>query len=384
MKKFLTLMSILLVLCFVLAACGEHAVTETETETDVVTETETEAETEENVYMKRSYTMADAEGLYKPLGRTTMMGTSQTCDWTASGAEFLADCQGDVKIVFTSTGTHHLTIVVDGEVTKDFEVTSGTKAYTIAKDLTPGLHTVRIVAQYAYTKAALDRIEITGVLREVEESDVYIEFIGDSITCGSGLSSTGSNDGTLAYSYIAANLLGVDYSICSNGGMGVAFSGDGGTNVVDNVYPFQNAKRDDTLYTPTRTPSLIVINLHTNDNWQWYSQAKNKTDHEVFNYKNFDTAFEKLIVTLDDLYGEKEIPILFVFGCMANSSYTMATDRIYHLIEKEYVPAGYDIETVTLTTDRSGKSSHPAPAGAQKQGEELAAHIQKIYADLFN
>jgi len=381
MKKFLNFISILLAFCFVLASCGEAAATETETETDVVTETETE--TEEGVYMKRSYTMADAAGLYKPLGRTAMLGASQTCDWTASGAEFLADCQGDVKIIFTSTGTHHLTIVVDGEVTKDFAVTSGSKAYTIAKDLAPGLHTIRIVAQYAYTKATLDRIEITGVLQKVEESDVYIEFIGDSITCGSGLSSDGTNDGTLAYSYIAADLLGVDYSICCNGGMGVAFSGGDGTNVVNNVYPFQNAKRDDTLYTPTRTPSLIVINLHTNDNWQWYSQAKNKTDHEVFNYKNFDAAFENLILTLDDLYGEKEIPILFVFGCMANSSYTMATDRICKLIEEEYLPAGYDMEIVTLTTDRTGSSSHPAPAGAKKQGEELAAHIREIYGDLF-
>jgi len=30
------------------------------------------------------------------------------------------------------------------------------------------------------------------------------------------------------------------------------------------------------------------------------------------------------------------------------------------------------------------EGAQPAPAGAKKQGEELAAHIQKVYADLFN
>lgn len=381
MKRLLGLILILL-LCLTLGSCGT-AVGETEAKTDNVTENETAAETEENVYVKRSYTMADAEGLYRPLGRTAMLETSQTCDWTASGAEFLADCQGDVNMVFTALGEICLTIVVDGQVTKDFAVKAGTNSYTIAKDLTPGLHTIRIVAQYAYTRASLDKIEITGVLEKAKPSKAYIEFIGDSVTCGSGLSTDGSQDGTKAYAYVAADILDAEYSICANGGMGIAFSRDDGTNVVANVYPYQNAKRDNTPYTPTRTPSLIVINLHTNDNWQWYSQVKNKTDDAIFNYENFDAAFDKFIGTIDDLYGEKKISMLFVFGCMANPSYTVATDRVCKLIEEKYVPDGYDMEIVTLTTDRSGASSHPAAAGAQKQGEELAAHIQHMYPWLF-
>lgn len=128
MKRFLSLILILL-LCLTSGSCGT-AEGETETKTEIVTENETAAETEENVYVKRSYTMADAEGLYRPLGRTAMLGTSQTCDWTASGAEFLADCQGDVNMVFSSLGEICLTIVVDGQVTKDFAVKAGTNSYT--------------------------------------------------------------------------------------------------------------------------------------------------------------------------------------------------------------------------------------------------------------
>ncbi len=381
MKSFLSLILSLL-LCLMLGACGTVE-TETETDTDIISETETVAQTKENIYVKRTYTMAEAEGLYRPLGRTAMIGTSQTCDWTASGAEFLADCQGEVKIGFTALGKVCLTVVVDGQETKDFAVEAGTKSYTVAKDLAPGLHTIRIVAQYSYTRASLDKIEITGVLEKATPSKTYIEFIGDSVTCGSGLATDGSQDGTKAYAYVAADILGVDYSICANGGMGIAFSGDDGTNVVDNVYPFQNAKRDNTPYTPTRTPSLVVINLHTNDNWQWYSNVKNKTDDARFNYENFDAAFDKLIGTIDDLYGEKKSSMLFVFGCMANPSYTVATDRVCKLVEEKYRPAGYDMEIVTLTTDRSGLSSHPAAKGAQKQGEELAVHIQNLYPWLF-
>ena len=188
------------------------------------------------------------------------------------------------------------------------------------------------------------------------------------------------NDGTLTYAYVAIDQLDVDYSIMANGGMGFAFAADM-ENLINLRYMYQCDKRNTDPYVPTRTPDLIVINLHTNDNYQWY--LKKNPDKTVF-YEAFDKEVDTLLASIDQLYGEKKVPILFVFGCMATSAYTDATDRLQTLIKTKYIPAGYDIETVTLTTDRSGSASHPTVAGAKKQGDELAAYIKSTYYYMFN
>ena len=69
--------------------------------------------------------------------------------------------------------------------------------------------------------------------------------------------------------------------------------------------------------------------------------------------------------------------MLFVFGCMAKEGYTRATERSQYLLENNY--ADYDIKIVTLTTDRTGLSSHPSAAGAETQANELVAFIRENY-----
>lgn len=407
MKRFLSVICLLLTLCMVLPACGDAVETdgvdlgdytedpESESETEAE-ETEPEAETEaeetepeEEIYMERTYTMKDAEGLFNPLGRTAMVGTSLTVDWTGAGAAFSAECKGDFKMTFNAgSNSIYLRVEVDGKITKNFKVNKGTGTYVIAEDLEEGLHNIRIVSEPGYGRwncSELMSVTLTGKLREEKPKDVYIEVIGDSITHGAGLSSMldgngkNMNDGTLTYAYVAIDQLDVDYSIMANGGMGFAFAADM-ENLVNLRYMYQCDKRNTDPYVPTRTPDLIVINLHTNDNYQWY--LKKNPDKTVF-YEAFDKEVDTLLASIDQLYGEKKVPILFVFGCMATSSYTTATDRLHELIKTKYIPAGYDIETVTLTTDRSGSASHPTVAGAQKQGDELADYIRDTYYYMF-
>ena len=90
-----------------------------------------------------------------------------------------------------------------------------------------------------------------------------------------------------------------------------------------------------------------------------------------------------MIMTFTNLYG-KDVPMLFVFGCMANPSYENATLRSKELIKLKYVPDGYDMKIAQLTTNREGNASHPNEAGAKIQGAELAAFIKVTYPDLFN
>ena len=401
MKKFLSALCLVLSVCMLLPACGGPVSTETDSETDAATETqaptETETETEEEtesyeeIYMERTYTMADAEGLYNPLGRVAKKGTGITVDWTGAGAAFSAECKGDFSITFNAgSNSIYLRVEVDGTITKNFKVNKGTGTYVIAAGLEEGLHNIRIVSESGYGRwnsSELLSVTLTGKLLKEKPKDIYIEVIGDSITHGAGLSSMldgngkNMNDGTLTYAYVAIDQLDVDYSIMANGGMGFAFAADM-ENLVNLRYMLQCDKREDGApYVPVRTPDLIVINLHTNDNYQWH--LKKNPDKSVFN-EAFDKEVDTLLASFDQLYGEKKVPILFVFGCMATSAYTVATDRLHELIKTKYIPAGYDIETVTLTTDRSGSASHPTVAGAKVQGDELAAFIKDTYYYMFD
>lgn len=406
MKKLVSIVCLLLTICLVFPACGEPVETtpvdtsgETENETQAPTETEseTEGEPEEEIYVERTYTMKDAEGLFNPLGRTAMVGAALTVDWTGAGAAFSAECKGDFSITFkASSSTMYLRIEVDGKITKNFKVEKGTGTYVIAKDLEEGLHNIRIVSESGYGSwncSELLSVTLTGKLREEKPKDIYIEVIGDSITHGAGLSamtnSSGShlNDGTLTYAYVAIDQLDVDYSILANGGMGFAFSSNE-ENLVNLKYMYQCDKRGTDPYVPTRTPDLIVINLHTNDNYQWYLKVNKATDMSTVTDAKFNEAFDaevdELLASFDQLYGEKKVPILFVFGCMATNLYTQATDRLQELIKTKYIPAGYDVEMVTLTTDRTGAASHPTVAGAKVQGDELAAFIKSTYYYMFD
>ena len=128
---------------------------------------------------------------------------------------------------------------------------------------------------------------------------------------------------------------------------------------------------------------MIIVNLGTNDNWQWYKQANNQLDHETFNYENFDAGMKTFIENLDKIHGEKEVPILFVFGCTTVDSRKIATDRMQELITDVYVPAGYDIKMAFLPNNRDGKDGHPDAKGGQLQGDALAEFLKTNYPEIF-
>ncbi len=390
LSRFLAL--VLILPCTV--ACNNTSETKAETESDSISESEsstesnTTADSEEETtvtdpYQKTTYTMKEAVGLYKPLGRTAIYGSSLTCDFPASGAEFKVDCRGDITINFTAEKDgQKLSVYIDGTFSREIVLSKGVSTYTVAETLSEGEHTIRVVAQYAYTTNTLNKIVLNGQLLPAEEKEVYIEFIGASSISGYGLSPTNENDATRSISYTAIELLDVDYSLFGMGGMGIAYSATA-DHTVNNKYPYQSINRNKDEYAPTRTPDIIVFNLGQNDNYQWYTQAQNNINHEKFNYETFDAAVAEFIGTLDKLYGEKKIPLVFVSGIITQESRSVATKRLEELINTVYVPAGYDILICPVTTDRSGYNSHSTPAGAKKQGEELADFIRKNFPRWF-
>ncbi len=324
------------------------------------------------------------EGKAKLFGRTIYIGDAVSLDTVAAGMEANLYCLGDISVNFTASEAAQIEITVDGDKTEHYLIHAGTADYVIATGLAEGNHTVRIVQEIGRIASdlTLNSIDVTGFAKETPESELFIEFIGDSITEGCGLYMDGEtvyNDATATYAYQAIQALNADYSIAAKGGSAYMYAGSADNNFAQ-IFPYRNYSKDKTeVYTPARVPNLIVLNLGQNDNWQTYIGT-----HEYVQ-ADFDANFATVIDTIYATYGrqaEKDIPILFVFGCMENPACHAVTDHIKADLIPQYVANGYDFKQVVLTTDRTGYSSHPSVGGGAVQGAELATFIKENYASL--
>ena len=313
----------------------------------------------------------------KLLGRSGFIGGKLTADHAASGISLALECEGYVGLNITTAKAIKLSVTVDGTTKKNVTVGAGTSNLTVAENLSIGTHTVEIINETGLSQGSqvdFNSISINGSVCDAPDNSAYlIEFIGDSITAGYGLSATDGNhhDATLSYAYLTAATLGVDYSILAQSGMGIVY-GYGEDNFFEKVYPYANYNRGATAFSPARTPNIVVINLNTNDNSLWTAGD---------DYTTYDAKFGEMIDTITVQYG-KNVPMLFVFGCMANEAKTKATDRSLYLIENVYnAENGYDIKVTTLSASKDGKDGHPTVEGAKTQAKELVAFIKENYED---
>lgn len=195
-------------------------------------------------------------------------------DWTCSGIEFIANITeaSDITVTASSTAPCYFKAYVDGALWKngdsDYYTVSG-ESTIVLKHLSVGTHTVRLIKVTGYTlaQAELREIEVCGSIRPTEDKELYIEFLGDSISCGWGVVGThdggyASQDGTFAYPYLVAEALNADYSIMGLSGRGVIH----GTDLnFDKDYLTTSPLRSAAEYGFERQADLVVINLGTND-----------------------------------------------------------------------------------------------------------------------
>ena len=363
--------------------------------------------------MKVEYTEI-SELPYKALGRTQIVGDALAADWSGAGIEFEANCIGNVYVNINAPYARLFTVVVDGVEYKDIPLSMGNNL--IAQNLPYGKHSFKIMNQAGYNGI----IEINGVtirgeyLDAPDYSELFIEFIGDSITHGAGLGSPdyseGINDGTLTYAFLAAKELGADYTIMANGGMGVLWGADyaeDNLNCSMKKYPYLNdSKRGDALYTGyMRAADLVVIGLSTNDNFrfsQQYTAEKNAfkaanptasaeaieahmTEFVESKMALLKAELEKLIAEIEKNHS-KDVPIILARGMMEYDDPIYLTSVTYmtKFIEEDWHGQYGDhvIKVAHLTPDRTGVGGHPKREGAAKQGAELAEFIRTEFPEL--
>lgn len=349
-------------------------------------------------YSEKTVYPADVLEQLKIYGRSAVIEKSVTCDWTASGIEFCADCKGDIYLDMTTTVETYLTVYLDGTRVDDvnynydtnkregntFYLDKGSHRVQIASDLEPGLHTVRVLRQNRKGNTSVDAIVLSGELRErPADKELFIEFIGDSTTCGQaclGINKTDDRDnaetteGTSAYAYMVAQALGADYSMISISGIGF-FRGSVDYPMTD-VYPCISYLRDHTQkdFVPTRKPDAVVVNLGEND------ETRIKTDQAAF-----CDSVRDLISQIHANYTE-ETPIVFCYHSTMQGK--IAPDLIQSVID-EKGGADSGLYSIVMTTDKSpitpnyhthngAPGNHPTVEQHQKQANTLTAFLKEI------
>lgn len=258
----------------------------------------------------------------KPLGRTYIYKNILWCALSGTGAECkFKGTEAKVTIVgdniaesaneegnYARIGIYVNDELVVKSMIKEKEVTFQVFKSSESKEVT--LRIIKL-SEAPMSTIGIKNIEVSSEegIKPSDKKDKYIEFIGDSITCGYGVDdenyehhfSTETEDVTKAYAYKTAKNLDVDYSMVSYSGYGI-ISGYTGTEeqnkkeLLPKYYEkvgyshgyFGGDLEVESLEWDFKSnqPDLVVINLGTND-YSYCQEDKDKRSKFTEKYTEF-------------------------------------------------------------------------------------------------
>lgn len=335
------------------------------------------ADGEKKEYSVKTHWLASVSDKLKLLGRTQTSGKVVICDHTATGFEVSLRAEGSVTLQVFVDGDTYFTVFVDGQRLNERFLAKGNKqtSLTLTEFDELGEHSIRVLKQTESqrSRCTLQTLSFAGEFLEApSDRELYIEFIGDSITCGYGnlcnrsTESAGSaqyQDGTKAYAFLTAEGLNADCSVVSCSGIGIV---KGFTSMnLDSFYEassyYRNAEQS---YTPTRTPDLVVINCGTNDQGLGGDTVA------------FVSGARAMIELVRQKYG-RNVPIVWAVNMMYDGYQSYVSNVIAELGGES---AG--LYVCTLNKNNDGGDGHPSAAAHQTAANGLIAFIRE--KDIFN
>ena len=392
------------------AACGKSSapepaitpeVTGTTAPTATPLPTNTPTPTPETTPSEKTF--QPTEEFVRGIGRTMNVGDNSLwlvhsgtgCEFTFTGTKATIKIKPDSSFM-TRTNQARVAVYVNGERVVDDMVDKMEKVYTVFESDTPAECTIKVVklSEAAYSTFGITSIEATciGSIKPTENSDKFIEFIGDSITCGYGVDdldsshhfSTTTEDAAKTYAYKTAEKLGADYSLVSFSGYGIisGYSGDGQKKteqLVPNFYDKMGNSggtymgdfvAQDTAWDFTkRQPDAIVINLGTNDN----SYVKN----DAAKKEEYTTAYVAFLKQVREK--NPDATIFCTLGIMGAELYPCIEDAV-----ERYTTETKDANIHTMKFDTQSMADgiaadwHPSEKTHEKAAEKLAKKIKTV------
>lgn len=376
-----SLFSLLLVSLFLLpivptlVSCGSSSQGDVETTGTVPDSTTGEDTTEtpvEDLLVNNVYNIAEDHAHFKLFGnRMLPIGNAVTCDFTASGIEFRGYMKGEIKLGLKCDRDTYFTVFVNNErISKRFLVTPDMDELVLTDIAEAGEYSIRVLKQTEpqWSLAKLYRVSLCGTLYDAPaNAKYYIEFVGDSITCGYGNLGNSSSkdpgtarweDGTRSYAFLTAEALGADANVVGCSGIGIDKAWTSFNEAA--FYPANSYFRDKNkpLTNNSRVPDLVVINLGTNDALRGSGQAK------------FSRGVRDLINSIREFYGE-DVPIVWAHGMMRNTCF----DWTLPVLEKLGGEAA-GIYHCELPANNEGANGHPSLSAQKSASARLVNFIK--------
>lgn len=402
MKKRSVLTAAALCLVMALSACGDKDPADNQTSPTPTQAEEADATPTPTTIVQEDPQMFEfTEENVRPIGRT-YFDFGLNCAFSGTGAEFnfhgsklVIRVVGDnaAKNPFNEDNHTRLAILVDGERVIDEMINEEMKEFTVidGTEVKDCVINVIKLSETAMSTIKLMNIETdpAGKVSPTQPRDKFIEFVGDSITCGYGVDdedrdhhfSTKTEDCTKAYAYKTAQLLGADYSLVSISGYGIitGYSGDGETKSESQIIPkyyeklgfsYANNKVDKTDWDFTkREPDIVVINLGTNDD-SWCKKIPERQEEYINGY----IAFLKTIREKNP-----NATIVCALGIMGDNLYASVEKTVARYSEET---GDTNIESFHFTpqnpADGYAADWHPTAVTHTKASEKIAERLKEL------
>ncbi|MBQ7954764.1 MAG: GDSL family lipase [Lachnospiraceae bacterium] len=342
------------------------------------------------------------ESNVKIIGRAASLNDTLWMVHSGSGAEFTflgttasITLQGDSSILGTTDSRAHFAIYVNGECVVDELMEGLEKTYTVFEKETEEQCTIKIVklSEAAQSTMGIKSIEVTskGDITPTENKEKFIEFIGDSITCGYGVEDevkehpfrTSTENAMKAYAYKTAEALEADYSLVSFSGHGIISGYTAtGNKVPEQTVPqyyeklgfsygaYMGEKPVDYEWDfQKRQPDVIVVNLGTNDDTYTLTHADRQQEYT-------DTYVEFLKTIREN---NPDATIVCTLGIMGDRLFSSVTKAV-----ETYKSETSDANVYTMKFDVQSPADgyaadwHPTEATHTKAAEKLTKELKEI------
>jgi lysophospholipase L1-like esterase len=289
-----------------------------------------------------------------------------------------------IDVTLADSGVSRFDVVVDGRA-HPVLVTGGAerRAYPLARDLPAGEHDVELTKR---TETFFGTTEVFGfdvvggaLAPGALVAPRMIEYVGDSITCGYGVTGAGpacpfgpdTEVEPEAYAARAARLLGAEHASIAWSGRGmVVNANDDATDPMPALWERTLADRAESAWGFTEyTPDVVVVDLGTNDFWKGDPGPR------------FGKAYDAFLARVRSRYAQAYV-VAFIGPMLDGDALKKARAYVDAAVDAAHARGDARLSSFEVPPqspkDGYGCDYHPSAATHAKVAERLADEIRRV------
>ncbi len=289
-------------------------------------------------------------------------------DWSYSGFVMQGDLGGDIVLTDVVIWQDNLFYcVVDNNYANKQEViltgTGNIGDVTIVKGLNPGFHTIQFFKASEAYSVQVSGMKFNGTLSTPPAAkEKTIQFIGDSVTCGSGLYNNSDaihrSDISKSFGMITARYFDAEFRVQSLSGSMFSYDESKASSYMYDRYLDKFVSDTNSVYDFSKEtqPDVVVVALGTND----HAMDTTKVDEYV----------NKMLTMVREKHPNAKI--VWFYGMMNGSLDTYIRDAVASFNETD----GNTYYLKGSLNDCSGYNGHPTPESHEIGASELINFIE--------